>query len=977
MKKSWSLKKFLHQFFNDSVKTIFWGWNLIFLIILLYTVPLIGIFFILATITGEIPWDFSLTLLGLILIPLISVYLGWKHFRQQPSQLMRLFYGVEAPLFILCLIRLFLIRELTPASAMFLTTLVLCIGAFFGEMLYGYLGFSPPIPSQKPLSLVEKISGWIGQKNLIFLQMACHSLMLLMGIYAAILILFYAVPVALFIGGITFKIVNSILISFFSFSWVKSLLSPDVILGIALFSFSLIFGIIVYSLMFLLFIFSSALFVIMPSVFGLIYIQSGKRVLVNFSQQYGQKKTLLGSLSIVTLWLILFIFLQNQPQTTAFNLLEKEANTDQIRQTLLSKSDLIKKGLVNAYLLNYRYLSAVSDNNHILAMYSSLGFPKPFALSLQNLYNGLMSPFLYQGANTDIKRAEKLYVDFFDTPIEKGEPSSIKHALQATYNRDEVKAGLLNINEQKVWLSSQNINLQEWGDYGEIELHEVYQNQTSDPQEIFYYFSLPESTTITGLWLGDTDNLSQRFEFTVSPRGAAQKVYNSQVQVRQDPALLEQVGPRNYRLRAFPIPPKSFVNNPNFTRNNPPKEMHLWLTYKVLKQPQGWSLPQLVEQRNIFWTKDTKRTYQGQEIKLDQNLWLPPFLPSTSPYLPQSHQITFSQENQIIATPLKSQDYVDPQGQKFALILDTSRSMKTQLPQLQKLWDELKKASLKNNQFDIYLTRSEGMKPQKWENLNQFSPLTLTFYGNLTFENLLQQFNQLRGQQKYDYILVITDRGNYELSRKSQQVFNFNTPLWMIHLGGMAPAYEDSTLKAIQDSRGGVSTNLSEVLQRLGTQAKLGESIINITEGYSWSYRQVKSLPNPSPISPQFPEFTPIAARQFVSVLSQNINLARIETLDKIHQIAKQFKMVTPYSSMIVLVNDQQRELLKQAEAQTDRFDRQVESGKEELTKPINPLKQNSVQSDQVPEPETWFALILGGIFLIILRTRYRQKNLS
>ena len=37
------------------------------------------------------------------------------------------------------------------------------------------------------------------------------------------------------------------------------------------------------------------------------------------------------------------------------------------------------------------------------------------------------------------------------------------------------------------------------GDTIELELHEVYENQTANQQEVVYYFSLPESAVITGL----------------------------------------------------------------------------------------------------------------------------------------------------------------------------------------------------------------------------------------------------------------------------------------------------------------------------------------------------------------------------------------------------------------------------------------------------------------------------------------------
>ncbi|MEH2396196.1 hypothetical protein [Nostoc sp.] len=65
--------------------------------------------------TGDIPAEFSLTLVTLIAIPIISSMIGSWRFIKQPLQLIRLFYGLEAPLFVLCLLRLFVIRELIPA----------------------------------------------------------------------------------------------------------------------------------------------------------------------------------------------------------------------------------------------------------------------------------------------------------------------------------------------------------------------------------------------------------------------------------------------------------------------------------------------------------------------------------------------------------------------------------------------------------------------------------------------------------------------------------------------------------------------------------------------------------------------------------------------------------------------------------------------------------------------------------------------
>ncbi len=70
---------------------------------------------------------------------------------------------------------------------------------------------------------------------------------------------------------------------------------------------------------------------------------------------------------------------------------------------------------------------------------------------------------------------------------------------------------------------------------------------------------------------------------------------------------------------------------------------------------------------------------------------------------------------------------------------------------------------------------------------------------------------------------------------------------------------------------------------------------------------------------------------------------------------------------MLVLVNDQQREALKRAESQSDRFQREVESGKEELSQPFNPFTVSAV-----PEPEEWMLMGTVAIALLFIIRRKR-----
>ncbi|MEQ9626011.1 TIGR02921 family PEP-CTERM protein [Coleofasciculus chthonoplastes] len=217
----------------------------------------------------------------------------------------------------------------------------------------------------------------------------------------------------------------------------------------------------------------------------------------------------------------------------------------------------------------------------------------------------------------------------------------------------------------------------------------------------------------------------------------------------------------------------------------------------------------------------------------------------------------------------------------------------------------------------------------------------------------------------YDGILLVTDEGSYELSEDSKDGLDMPAPLWMVHLGALPPAYDDATLQAIQDSGGGVSTELPEVLQRLATKAALAPSVVSVVDGYAWS--MVKT---PSEITTNN-GFEPLAARQLVKGLSQQIKGDQLAQLDAIHAIAKTHKLVTPYSSMIVLVNDEQREALKKAEAENDRFDRKVEDGKEQLPQP------NNANSVSVSEPGMVMDLLAIALILCLKRQQGFNQRAS
>ncbi|MEM8613248.1 MAG: TIGR02921 family PEP-CTERM protein, partial [Cyanobacteria bacterium P01_H01_bin.105] len=867
--------------------------------------PVAGLPILEAARMGEIPPAFVASILGMLIVPLLCTVVGGKWLRKHPILLMRLFYGVEAPLFGLCLLRLFLIRDTTPASAHILITVLAAIAVFAIETLAGYAAYRP---------------------RLAWAQMIGHSLVLITGLYAGTLLLLYTVPAfcVMVYGTIT---------GLLSINWLSLLQDlgevvsqPQVlILG---FLFAILWGL------------SAAVFASLPYVMVNFYVRSWHRIRTAFAKQHGHSWATTGA--VVGISCLLFGLLQlHQPQAKAFSLLEGPApQTPADRLALVNQSETIRKGLVHGYLSRYRYLGTAEESNQLREMYQYVfDMPKSTAQVFQDVHNGLLSPFLYKGDRNDADKAADLYTNFFDTPIQKAERTDIRSALQATANRDETQAGVLNLDQKVIRLAEQTVTVKENGDWAEVELYEHYENKTADAQEIFYSFSLPESATITGLWLAETQ-AGSRFPFVVSPRGAAQQVYKGEIeraetQRAEDPALLEQVGPRQYRLRVFPIPAAISTREPG--------ELHLWLTYQTLQQDGAWPLPQLTEKRNIFWTNKTVHQRRGKAVKVDENQWFEPALQAKKKARPTPHQIQLDEGYQVTATPVAKTTV--PTGKHIAAILDTSYSMSNSghMQALQQL-----ETITKQNNLDFYLTTATGERLTPSQDIGSLD--LIVPYGTLQPAEMLQQFTQQRLPKDYDAILLLTDAGSYELTEEEIALPELSAPLWLVHVGDQLPAaYDDKLLETIQSSGGGIATDVMSVLQRLDK---------NIIDGYEWS---VAASDDPGSDN----EFAPVAARQLVLQRSRTTDMTQLENLDGVHAVAKRTQIVTPYSSMIVLVNDRQRELLRQAEAAADRFDREVEDGQDELTDPANPLNAVSV-----PEPGAVVGMGVVAAGLVLLKRK-------
>jgi putative PEP-CTERM system integral membrane protein len=397
----------------------------------------------------------------------------------------------------------------------------------------------------------------------------------------------------------------------------------------------------------------------------------------------------------------------------------------------------------------------------------------------------------------------------------------------------------------------------------------------------------------------------------------------------------------------------------------------MWLTWRVLAEDGQWPLPRLAEKRNVYWDGASTRLVNGAPMRADQATWLPAALPMASAAAPVAHRIDFPNGETIIVRPATADDRQRPaEDLRLAVVLDRSRSMARYGDEITAALARLREVPHGSAPIDVYLTASayRGEKPVVVD-LDRLDPDSLMYYGGQNPGQLLTQFTALRAGREYDAILVLTDDSGYELGPGDLAVSTPGAPVWMVHLGGFPLGYDDPTLAAIQASGGGVASTLDEALTRLAIARAGGQSepaqasVGDIIDGYVWLTLATSAAP-PSAggqVVTHAPgdDFAAFAARRLIlaAMQRQRARLDNPEVLDRLHATALEHGIVTPFSSMIVLVNEEQQRRLDALEQRDDRFQREREEVGE--TTPEPPTVTG------VPEPEEWLLIGLAAIMLL------------
>lgn len=929
---------------------LFWSWNIIFLAFMLFGfAPTLLPELVTAVQAGTIPVNFLIYGTVLALIPLLAVILGLTLLRREPEKLFVLGYGVEGPIMLVLAVRFFLIQQATAA-----VTLLLVVAAL------GILTLLWTLLDRRLEAHGAFLSG---------LRVAGLTLLLLVGVYVSVWLLFYVIPLVAQSGVILNDLTRDVWRSLTSLTWA------DLVEGWRYIPFAV--------LGFLLFIYTATLFVLMPIAAPLMYARSWWHSIRRLKTQVPVGWAVGVPTAVLAIIIVGVVWTDQQPQQNAFALLESSPTSVEEAVALLDQEEAIRTGLLNAYLAPRRYLSAQGEMDHISDIYEyALDMEPQQAVQVQTLYEQVARPILYKPVRSQALRepnpwrnqifidepaeAAELYEQFFDEPITDGEKETLVRAARSTWMPDQARAGWQAVDDREVYLARQETTVMEQGDWAEVEVYEVYENQTGQRQEVVYYFSLPETAVITGIWLGESADKSEAFSYQVAPRGSAQAVYRNEVRRNVDPALVEQVGPTQYRLRVFPILPQRWdwdeETNRSTLAESPP--MHLWFSYRTMADGQAWPMPALADLRNLYWNEETVRLVNGVETAVSEE-WLPVAIPAASPIIQAAHWTEFA-DGQIVHTrPATEQDMPEmPADANIAVVLDRSRSMAKIADQVA---EALAQVESLGGKVDVYLTAAanRGEAPSVVP-LAELDTANLIYFGGQDAGELLSQFNDLYDEQPYDIILVLTDQTGFGVTNESAEIAVPEMPVWMVHVGGNFPlGYDDATLAAIQGSGGGVAATVDEAVTRWLVKAEAAQNnvVADLVDGYLWQMFEtdtdvVETAVSTEAISHEATDdFTAMAARQVILAAMQRHreDLATLDLLDSLHALAKEQGIVTPYSSMIVLVNERQEQLLKDLEEQDDRFEREFE----------NVGETEGITITGVPEPEEW--LLLGITFLLLI----------
>jgi putative PEP-CTERM system integral membrane protein len=940
---------------------VFWPWNLVFVVTALAgLVPFALVPLLIDAIDGLARWEFVASASVLTAVPVLSVIHAFRRrevYRLRPGALLAFFFGVELPLVGITAARLFGFAQLTGA----------------GEWIYlaivgGGLVAEATLVVGDRLPKSQLIDG------------ASHAMLVmrgLAGIYVGALLASLSLPL---MGSLGMALLDIRHVDI-----VMLVLSPLVVwCGV-----------------------SSLLLFVLPVAAPLAWlsglVHSGRSVLA----RWGADDLFITTTAPVVASVVIVGLQWSQPHEDVLSRLQHPPRSDEERRALAADHAAIAAGLVDAALGRHTYVDddAAQPWSKLWSIEGKL-FDRHELAAVDPIMRDLSRPFLYKGElEPESRDARRLYRDFFGRELERDHAPAVRAALASSWSREARFAGFINEGQARVLLEEQQVGITGKDGVFTVEIHDTWLNRTENNEEVVLFFELPETAAVTGLWLGPSANRDEAFTHLVAPRGAAQQVYREEVRARRDPALLEQVGPRQYRLRIFPIPARVREDRhrtpwaPSGFRDDVTPRVHVWLRYEALPDESGRApLPQLRERRNGFWDAQTLRVVSEQigthattaaidaVDAVDGGSWVqaPKARGPSLPKVPVGASIGdgCSLLWPEVAPPLPSL-----RGQTVDVVIDRSLAMAGHVSSLRAALQMLTDTGAR---LRVVLGTS-ALRGEDAVAVDAFWPTMvndLVFFGAAQPKHLLTDLIVTRPSLG-DVVVVLTAGVSFDVADDSELplagLAHGLPRTIVVHLDGQLPAgSDDATLDAIRRSGGTTTTTMRDGLLRLQDTVW--------ADGYRFEPHVDERVGGCTTGGPA----TAIVARQHI-LLADRGGTAPLSALDALHRIAVAHSVTTPYSSMIVLVNETQRQRLAQLNTQTDRFTREVDDeskgpsagalqkmAAEPSAEALAPTKAAdgepapTTMVSGVPEPEEWLLIGLAVVVVgITQRDRLRRALLG
>jgi len=548
----------------------FLGYSLFWMPHTLWVAYILGGSFLLISVvlTGPetLTFPLLLTYLGALLLPTVGIVVGIiLHRKKKLRAMLQFLLGIEIPLFLLSMFRLFYFQAFSGAIAfMYILIGIACITLYL-DLLGG--------------KLVKKL-----KQNFDYIKLTGYSVGVLMSGYVLVIWSFFF-P---YILTLILSVVNSFFDELFGFNPYN-----DGGIGLNFLSFSpLLLIVFFYALFFYLSpvyvfpIYVNKLLKTWRLVLGkILKKQDGK-----FSIQKEQVsivnvgKLFLPIISIGISIIVVIVLLVNphsslrgyvsriSEYTGVFKGLEEQYSP------FYKNESVTRDIIVDKFIARYGYLLDDNSSDMFDSLYCNtsnswdrnydseieISLPQIYCDAIYDVFSFVAAPVVYNGdLDDDFARADIEYKKIFDDSIQRAEADKINKYTSNTMGDSFIdirgviddSAGLVDEDKKSVEITNLNIlsDINPKDSLHKTQYIFTLVNKEITNQEVYLEFSLPEGSVISDLRLGTKlQNLG-----VVAPKAAAHEVYERSLTRSIDPALLELVGPRTYRLRVYPIPPKN------------------------------------------------------------------------------------------------------------------------------------------------------------------------------------------------------------------------------------------------------------------------------------------------------------------------------------------------------------------------------------------------------------------------------------